>query len=130
MPPKLLAMKPAAVLYAKDLTALHAFYEAALGLAARHAAPDHVVLESANFQLTLVRIPDAIASGIHIEVPPRRRENVSVKLVFGVADIATVRKQWPALGGTVDGPEREWEFEGARVCDAVDPEGNVLQLRS
>jgi predicted enzyme related to lactoylglutathione lyase len=123
-------MKPAAVLYAKDLSALHAFYEAALGLAARHAAPDHVILESSNFQLTLVRIPAAVASEIHVETPPRRRESVPVKLVFGVADIATARGQWPALGGAVDGPEREWEFEGTRVCDAVDPEGNVLQLRS
>jgi hypothetical protein len=25
--------------------------------------------------------------------------------------------------------EREWEFEGAKVCDGHDPEGNVFQLR-
>ena len=25
--------------------------------------------------------------------------------------------------------EREWEFDGDRVCDGHDPEGNVLQLR-
>jgi len=24
---------------------------------------------------------------------------------------------------------REWEFEGARVCDGCDPEGNVFQIR-
>ena len=31
------------------------------------------------------------------------------------------------LGGAVN--EREWEFEGAKVCDGHDPEGNVFQLR-
>jgi hypothetical protein len=25
--------------------------------------------------------------------------------------------------------EREWEFEGAKVCDGHDPEGNVFQIR-
>jgi hypothetical protein len=25
--------------------------------------------------------------------------------------------------------EGEWEFEGAKVCDGYDPEGNVFQLR-
>jgi hypothetical protein len=25
--------------------------------------------------------------------------------------------------------DREWEFEGAKVCDGHDPEGNVFQLR-
>ncbi len=123
-------MKPAAVLYAKDLHGLRAFYEAAFGLTAHAAATDHVVLESATFQLTLVRIPAAVAADIHIDVPPRRREQVPVKLVFGIADIALARQQWPALGAAVDAPEREWDFAGTRVCDAVDPEGNVLQLRS
>ena len=26
--------------------------------------------------------------------------------------------------------EREWEFEGAKVCDGCDPEGNVFQIRA
>jgi hypothetical protein len=25
--------------------------------------------------------------------------------------------------------EREWAFQGARICDGVDPEGNVFQVR-
>jgi len=25
--------------------------------------------------------------------------------------------------------ERKWEFEGAKVCDGHDPEGNIFQLR-
>jgi hypothetical protein len=24
---------------------------------------------------------------------------------------------------------KEWEFDGWRVCDGVDPEGNVIQVR-
>jgi hypothetical protein len=26
-------------------------------------------------------------------------------------------------------PDAEWLFEGSRVCDGHDPEGNVFQLR-
>jgi hypothetical protein len=25
--------------------------------------------------------------------------------------------------------DREWELEGAKVCDGCDPEGNVFQIR-
>jgi hypothetical protein len=26
--------------------------------------------------------------------------------------------------------EKEWSFNGVLVCDALDPEGNVIQFRS
>ena len=26
-------------------------------------------------------------------------------------------------------PEKEWTFNGVLVCDALDPEGNVIQFR-
>ncbi len=32
-------------------------------------------------------------------------------------------------GGEVFPPEREWNFQGYRVCDGMDPEGNVVQFR-
>jgi hypothetical protein len=35
-----------------------------------------------------------------------------------------------ARGGRVLPVDREWEFAAHRVCDGVDPEGNVVQLRS
>ena len=26
-------------------------------------------------------------------------------------------------------PEKEWHFQGQRVCDGCDPEGNMIQVR-
>jgi len=34
-----------------------------------------------------------------------------------------------ALGGTMEPRDKEWSFNGVSVCDAVDPEGNVIQFR-
>jgi predicted enzyme related to lactoylglutathione lyase len=52
-----------------------------------------------------------------------------LKLVFSVVDIAQARERAAELGGAVSPVAREWEFEGARLCDGHDPEGNIFQLR-
>jgi len=76
-----------------------------------------------------VRIPKRIADTIEIATPPEPREDTALKLVFSVEDIAHARERAAELGGAVNAMEREWEFEGARVCDGHDPEGNIFQLR-
>ena len=77
----------------------------------------------------IVRVPEAIATSITITSPPQRREDVPVKLFFVVPDLAVARERAVALGGELNPASREWEFQGYRVCDGVDPEGNVVQLR-
>ena len=62
--------------------------------------------------------------------PPVRREETPIKLVLPVRDLGGARTAAAALGGVVDGPEREWEFQGHRVVDGHDPEGNVFQVRA
>jgi hypothetical protein len=34
-----------------------------------------------------------------------------------------------AQHGTMEPPDTEWSFNGVAVCDAVDPEGNVIEFR-
>jgi len=46
-----------------------------------------------------------------------------------VPSIAASRETAAKLGGELNPPEREWEFDQAKVCDGHDPEGNVFQLR-
>jgi predicted enzyme related to lactoylglutathione lyase len=121
--------KPAAVIYAKHLAGMQAFYEAVTGLALTHAAADHVVLESPAFELVLVAMPAAIADTIHIASPPERRSETPIKLVFATDSIARVREQAAALGGALNPPDREWSWQGHITCDGHDPEGNVLQFR-
>ena len=118
-----------AVVYAKNAPALAAFYAAVAGLSQVHAEPDHVVLEASGFQLVVLAVPAHIAASIHISSPPRRRENTPIKLVFAVGSLAASRATAQRLGGELNAAEREWEFQGARVCDGFDPEGNVFQVR-
>jgi hypothetical protein len=31
--------------------------------------------------------------------------------------------------GSMEPRDKEWSFNGVAVCDAIDPEGNVIQFR-
>jgi predicted enzyme related to lactoylglutathione lyase len=121
--------RAAAVLYAKDMDRVAAFYAAVLGLETAGRDDEHVLLESPAFQLVVLRIPSHIASTIQIAVPAVRRANAAVKLVFFVPRIADVRAAAEARGGVLNGAETEWLFNGWKVCDGLDPEGNVIQFR-
>ncbi|MGB6555400.1 MAG: VOC family protein [Candidatus Binataceae bacterium] len=118
-----------AVVYAKNLTLVQAFYQAVLSLEVRSAEKDHVVLASPTFQLVVLQVPEHIGSSIKIENPPRRRTETPIKLVFEVTSISTTRAVARLYGGELLPPEREWNFQGYRVCDGQDPEGNVVQFR-
>jgi hypothetical protein len=118
-----------AVLYAKNIARVSFFYARSCGLRVTHSEDDHVVLESSTFQLVLLAIPEAIAASISITTPPIRRENTPIKLVFYVESIDAIRELAANLGGALNGPEREWHFQGNKVCDGHDPEGNVVQFR-
>ena len=122
-------VKAAAVLYVKDIDRVSAFYERCLGLVVADAAESYRVLESEAWTLSLVAVADEVAATIDIAVPPRRREDVPVKLAFAVPSIEDVRHVAASLGGGVDRKDDEWDFRGCQHCDGVDPEGNVIQLR-
>jgi predicted enzyme related to lactoylglutathione lyase len=118
-----------AVVYAKDLPRVTAFYAQVLGLEITASEHDHVVLESQGFQLVVHAIPADIGESIEMGTPPLRREDAAVKLVFPVPSIGRARALAALHGGELDPAEREWQFQGQRICDGHDPEGNVIQLR-
>jgi predicted enzyme related to lactoylglutathione lyase len=117
------------VLYAKDLAILQAFYQGVFQLKVEQTELDHVVLGSSTSQLVIVQVPASIASTIHIADPPVRRTQTPVKLVFDVESISAVRGAVLNLRGGIDPAESEWIFQGHRVCDGHDPEGNVVQFQ-
>ena len=119
----------AAVLYAKDLSSVGNFYASVARLKITHEEADHLVLESDAFQLVVVAIPARRAASIRITEPPQRRENTAIKLVFPVESLAAARQLAPLHGGGLNTATREWMFQGMRVCDGHDPEGNVVQFR-
>ena len=118
-----------AVLYAKNIECASAFYAGCCGLEVAHSEDDHVVLESPTFQLVIVAIPTTIAASISITTPPARRTETPIKLFFHVDSIDAIREVAARLGGELNPAEREWRFQSTRVCDGIDPEGNVVQFR-
>jgi predicted enzyme related to lactoylglutathione lyase len=118
-----------AVLYAAEISRLAEFYTATLGLNVKDRDETHVVLESDAFQLVVLRHHRHGADPAEIAVPPVRRSNAAFKPVFFVKSIADVRAAAESHGGMFNAASKEWVFRGWRVCDGLDPEGNVFQVR-
>jgi catechol 2,3-dioxygenase-like lactoylglutathione lyase family enzyme len=118
-----------AVLFATRLDQVASFYSNVLGLTEANRADDHILLESPGFELVVHRIPRQLAATHETPEPAVRRAAAAFKPVFFVHDLASARRVAQAHGGTMEPAETEWPFNGVRVCDALDPEGNVIQLR-
>ena len=118
-----------AVLYAKDLAWLVELYRAVVGIEPQTAEKGFAVFGSIPSQFVIVRIPKNVARSIDISSPPKPRHGIPLKLVFAVEDIANARDRAARLGGAVNAVKHEWNFEGTKVCDGHDPEGNVFQIR-
>ena len=117
-----------AVLFARDVDRMAAFYSMVLGLHEANRAEDYILLESPGFQLVVHRIVgDAPAAKSHDA--SGRRVTAAFKPVFFVPSLSRVRALAGTHGGGLEPAEREWSFNGVTVCDGVDPEGNVIQFR-
>ena len=117
-----------AVLFARRLHQVATFYSNVLGLREVNRDDDHILLESSGFQLVVHRIPRHSPVTELVE-PPVRRATAAFKPVFFVHSLASVRSMAHAHGGAMEPQENEWSFNGILVCDALDPEGNVIQFR-
>lgn len=113
--------------YALDAERIAAFYEAVIGMQRLHAGDGLIVIESPDIQLLVHAIPPQFAADITITTPPQRREDTALKFFFTVASIADARATARRLGGDVF--EEYWPGPGFTVCNAMDPEGNVFQVR-
>ena len=123
------ASRTGAVLFANRLDRVAAFYSKVLGLRESHRGDDHILLESPGFQLVVHRIPEHAAAGLTFSEPPVRRASAAFKPVFFVQSLADLRAVANAHGGAMEPMEKEWSFNGMVVCDALDPDGNVIQFR-
>ncbi|WP_431231197.1 VOC family protein [Mycolicibacterium psychrotolerans] len=118
-------MGAAAVVYVGDLVRMRTFYERCFGLVSvDNADGEYCVLQSTAWQLTLVQSDEALPA----TNPPPRRSQTPIKLAMEVASIADTRALAIDLGGGADPITDEWRFGDEIRCDAMDPEGNVVQL--
>jgi predicted enzyme related to lactoylglutathione lyase len=119
----------AAVIYAKNLDRLVAFY-GALGLNMDEGKlGDYAVLTGPETEISVVQIPDHVASRVDLSEPSQARENTPIKLVFFVESIEETLAATLVLGGRLQDGSKRWHFRGHAIQDAVDPEGNIYQLR-
>jgi len=122
-------MTLAAVMYAKNLDCLVEFYTT-FGLVVHESKHgDHAVLTGPGVELSIVQVPEPIASQIEISNPPQVRSRTPIKLVFFVPSIDATLQAAELLGGRIGDSSKRWQFRGHAVQDAVDPEGNQYQLR-
>ena len=114
-------------IYAVDMMRVARFYQELAGMQVMHQREDLMVLQSDDIQLLVHKTPDEIAVGIEICSPPKRREHSALKFFFTVDSLADARTAAAKLGGEVRG--ETWDGPGFVACNAIDPEGNVVQLR-
>lgn len=116
-----------AVIYAKNLALLTSFYRDLLMAEVLHSDAVYAVLQSPDIQVVVHAIPQYIASTFEISVPPSPREETAIKLFFTVPSFEWARGVVTKSGGVFQ-PEK-WNGQGFTACNAVDPEGNVFQVR-
>jgi catechol 2,3-dioxygenase-like lactoylglutathione lyase family enzyme len=113
-----------AIVFAKDMQRMTAFYRDALGLRPlpERAQEDWVVFATGGAELALHRIPEQHAQHIQLTNPPRERAEMPLKLAFFTADLAAARARSIAHGAVM------YELQSWGTCDGLDPEGNRFQL--
>lgn len=118
-----------AVIFASNVDRIAAFYAAVLGLDEAGRDGDHILLDSPGYQLVVHRIVTGAPAAADAAAPPVRRATAAFKPVFFVPSVSSLRPIVERHEGVMEPPEREWSFHGATVCDALDPDGNVIQFR-
>lgn len=142
-----------AVLYARNMSRLLDFYCAVLGQRCVYRDAYHAVLRCGIFALDIHQLPahalqviyagnrdvetgdtetgssSTMDPGTPQAEATRRRTHATVKLSFPVDSIERARAAAAEHGGTLDAPPPRWVVEQQKICDGVDPEGNVFQLR-
>ncbi len=117
-------MNTVAVIYVGDLERMRRFYVECFGWSVVDERRRYCGLLSHAGLVTLVETADA-----RVEANPApRRSATAIKLVVEVADIDAATVDIDALGGRVDSTDNAWTFRGMTHRDAIDPEGNVVQL--
>lgn len=118
-------IKPGVVIFTGDHRRLARFYEAMTGLAVSFTDDKHTVLASDTFELVI----HSLSTEPAVSEPPVAREDTYIKPFFPVKALSEARQKAAALGGLLRPQNEEWSARGFRACEAIDPDGNVIQFR-
>ena len=118
-------VRPGAVIFTGDHKRLAKFHEAMTGLAIRFTDDHITVLGSDTFELVI----HSLSGEPLVSEPPIAREDSYIKPFFPVTTLSEARERAAALGGQLPSQNEEWAARGFRACEAIDPDGNVIQFR-
>lgn len=110
------------LVYARDIEHLAGFYERVAGMRRVHADAERIVLASDDADLVIHAPP----APMPVDAAPRLL--AAFKPFFTVEDLDAALIDIEARGGA-SLPGR-WSGPGFTVCNACDPEGNIIQLRA
>lgn len=116
------------VLWADTFEQTTDFYRRVLGASLKHASDEFVSIVARGNEVLLHRVPQQWATVI--ANPPKIREENPIKPCFEVDSIEDARLAVLGSNGWVLAAETEQAHGDKTYCDAVDPEGNVIQLFS
>lgn len=111
------------VLFVEGLTQTANFYAALLGGELLDQSPTFVRVASDSSEVLIHQIPGATP-----EASYQTREGAAMKPVYFVASINSARTAVANLGGRVYDASTVATYGNVNYCNAVDPEGNVIQL--
>jgi len=118
----------ALVIFSVDVRRLATFYERVLGLEPSVEKSGDIRLRSGHEELLIHTIPVRVAQDIEVRVPPKPREAIALKPVFNVDSLEDSLSAVMVNGGVVT--QRSFTLDGLTRHDVVDPDGNIVQLRS
>ncbi len=118
-------IRPGVVILTSDNGRLARFYQAMTGLAVRAIDRDITVRGSDEFELVI----HALSGEPRVGPPPSPRQDAYIKPFFPVASLSEARERAASLGGQLRPRDEEWKARGFRACEAIDPDGNVIQFR-
>jgi predicted enzyme related to lactoylglutathione lyase len=118
----------ALVIFSVDVRHLAMFYQRVLEATAVTEPSGDVRLLAASDEILIHSIPKKIAAGVSITTPPVPRDTAALKPVFEVRSLSSTLQRVGENGGVVT--NRTFRFEGLTRHDILDPDGNVIQLRS
>jgi predicted enzyme related to lactoylglutathione lyase len=118
----------ALVIFSVDVRRLASFYELVLDASATTESSGDIRLTIGSDEVLIHSIPKKVAAGISISTPPAPRENSALKPVFEVQSLSRTLQRVEENGGVVT--SFTFRLGGITRHDILDPDGNIIQLRS
>jgi len=115
----------ALVIFAAEPHQMATFYAAVLSGTVANSSEHPLTVQGPNCSVTILNMSGSSDNDGDVL---SAREEVALKPVFEVGDIDVALRAVENWGGVIT--ERSFEYEGSDFVDVLDPEGNVVQLRS